>query len=142
MISISIDRASLSLAPLVITNDPFAGTFHLPEDGVALPGWSMRRTYAPDSFWVGGKQLLAAVREAATLPLVIYAHASTTVALEAAKAELEVALSQFDYDITLTVDSVATTYRCEPEWPQWGPVDSGMVRAHMARAAVVVPVNP
>jgi hypothetical protein len=74
---LTIDRSGLSEADLVIATDPFAGGFHLPEDGLPRPGFTIRRTYAPDSAWVGGRQLLAAVADAGSLPLVFYAHGTS-----------------------------------------------------------------
>lgn len=139
--SLTIARES-PLADLVITNDPHAGNFHLPEDGLERPGFTMRRTYAPDSAYFPGRTLLAAVADASTLPVIIYAHATTSALLVTAMAELEAALTQFAYDITLSIDGQAKTWLADPELPQWGAIDSGMVRAHMARASVVIPINP
>lgn len=142
MIELSIDRASLSLPPLVITGNPFAGSLHLPEDGATWPAFDTRRTYAPDSAYVGGRTLLAAVREAAEIPLTIYAHATTGALLAAAKAELEAAIAQWSYTLTLTVDSVAHVYAAEVVLGvPWGQIDSGMVAAHLARASFSIPLN-
>ena len=143
MISLTIDRTSLSLPPLVITNNPFGTTLHLPEDGLVWPAFGTRRTYAPDSAYVPGKALLAAVRDATEIPVTIYAHGDSGAATDAAKAELEDALAQWSYDLTLTVDSVAHVYRAEIVLGvPWGPVDSGMVRAHLASASFSIPLNP
>ena len=143
MTTLIIDRTSLSLSPLVIHASPFAGALYLPEDGVTWPAFTARRTYAPDSAYESGRTLLAAVQDASELPVTVYAHATTTVALNAAKAELEAALAQWSYDITLTVDSVAHVYNAEIVLGvPWGPIDSGMVAAHMARSSFSIPLNP
>jgi hypothetical protein len=139
---LTIDRTSLSLSPLVISNDPFAGNFHLPEDGLERPGFTMRRLYAADSAYFAGRVLLAAVADASTLPAVIYAHAASSAALSVAMAELEAATTQFAYSLTLSIDGEAQTWAADPELPQWGPVDSGLVRAHIARASIAIPINP
>lgn len=143
MIEISIDRTSLSLAPLVITSNPFGTTLHIPEDGVDWPSFDTRRAYAPDSAYASGRTLLAAVLGEGSLPVTIYAHGSTGAALAAAQAELADAVAQWSYDLTLTVDSVARTYRAELvlDLP-WGPIDSGMVAARMARTSFSIPLNP
>ncbi len=142
MISVSIDRTSLSLAPLVIGQD-FSAALYLDEDGVVWPVFETRRLHAPDSNYEPGRTLLAAVQGAAELPLTIYARGGTGAAVAAAKAELEAALAQFTYDLTLTVDSVAYTYRAEIVLGiPWGPIDSGMVAAHMARTSFSIPLNP
>lgn len=143
MISVSLDRTSLSLAPLVITTHPDDGALYLPEDAVVWPSFETRRTHAPDSAYEAGRTLLAAVQGAAELALNVYVHASTGAAVEAAKAELEQALAQWSYDLTLTVDSVAHVYHAEIVLGvPWGPVDSGMVTAHMARTSFSIPLNP
>ena len=142
MLSVTFDRASLELPDLVITSDPFAGDFWLPEDGLGEVVEDLRRTYAPDSSYAGGRMLLAAVPEASEVPLAIYAQGDTTAEVAAAKAVLKAAAGQWDYDLTVTVDGVSTTYRAEPSMPRWGAFDSGMVRAHIARSSLVIPVNP
>lgn len=145
MAEISIDRSGMvgAPAPLVITANPHGTTFHLPEDGVVWPAFETRRTYAPDSAYESGRMLLAAVQDAAELSLTVYAHAASGAALATAKAELEAALAQWSYDLTLTVDSVAYTYHAEIVLGiPWGPIDSGMVAAHMASASFSIPLNP
>lgn len=143
MTTISIDRTGLSLAPLVIDSDPFTGSLYLPEEGLVWPAFDTRRLYAPDSNHAAGRTLLAAVQDAAELPLTVYAQGASGAALEAAKAELEAAVAQWSYDLTLTVDSVAHTYHAEIVLGvPWGPIDSGMVAAHLARTSFSIPLNP
>jgi hypothetical protein len=141
MISVTITRAALSLPDLVIGEHP-TDDLWVPEDGVGAVGWDYRRTYAQDSAYVAGKALLAAIPEASTLPLIIYATGASSAAVEVNKALLNAALGQWAYTITTTVDGVATAYNAEPCIPTWGALDSGMVRARLARASVSVPVNP
>lgn len=143
MISLTLDRTSLGLAPLVITDDP-ADALYLPEDGVVWPVFGTRYTRAPSSAYESGNgELLAAVREATDLPVVIYAHGDDAAALAVAKGVLEDAVAQWSYALTLTVDSVAYPFSAELVLDvPWGPIDSGMVRAHMAAAAFSIPLNP
>lgn len=143
MIEVSIDRGGLSLPPLVIGQAVHGVRWRLPEDGVVWPSFETRRTYAPDSAWVPGRTLLAAVQEAAELPLTVYAHGTSGADLADSKAELEAALAQWSYDLTLTVDSVAYTYHAEILLGvPWGPIDSGMVAERMARTSFSIPLNP
>jgi hypothetical protein len=142
MLSLTITRAALSLPDLVVGDHPGDGSLYVTEDGVGSVGWDFRRTYAPESGWQSGKSLLAAAREASTLPLTVYAHATTSANLATAKATLEAAAAQWAYAVTVTVDGVSETYNAEPAIPQWGGLDSGMVRAHLARCQLVIPVNP
>lgn len=140
--SVTIDRTALTLSPLVITNDPFGTAFHLPSDGIGRGNFAIRKTYAPTSRLIGGQQLLSAVTDLGSLPLRIYAHGSTTAEVASNMAVLNAALSQWAYEITLTVDGVSETWWADPELPTWGPVDSGEVAAHMAIATVTVPIQP
>lgn len=142
MTSVTFSRTVLSLPALVIEQDPSAGLY-LPEDGIVWPVFETRREYAPDSSWVPGRVLLAAVQGAAELPLTIYAKGASGAAVAAKRAELEAALAQWSYDLTLTVDSVAYTYSAEILLGvPWGPIDSGMVAEHLARTSFTIPLNP
>lgn len=143
MISLTFDRTSLSLSPLVITNAPTDDGLYLPEDGLVWPAFGTRYTRAPDSVFEGGSLLLAAVAEATELPLTVYAKGASGAATDAYKATFEAAVAQWSYDLTLTVDSVAHAYSAEIVLGvPWGPVDSGMVAAHMARTSFSIPLNP
>lgn len=137
ILSVTISRDG---ADLVITNDP-AATITLLEEGFGRPGFTIRRTYAPDSAWVGGKQLLSAVADAGTLPIAFNINAASASALEALITEVEAATSQFIYDLTVNIDGQTRTWSADPELPTW-TADSGMVRAHMVRGAISIPLNP
>lgn len=141
--SVTIDRSSLGLADLVVTGTAPAGDgFFLADGGLAEPTFDVRSTYAPDSAYTAGKQLLAAALEASTLPVGVVAQASTTAALAALKAELAQAVWQFAYTVTLTLDGTAQAWDAGPCWPAWGALSSAWVDVHMARANVVIPVQP
>lgn len=142
ILSLTIDRTSLSLPALVISNNPFGATFWLPEDGMSEPNGDLRRTYMPDSQYAHGRELLGVSRAAADIAATIYAQGVDMAALTAAKTELEAALMQWDYDLTQNIDGAVTTYRAEPVLPTWGGVDSGMVRSRIARTSVVIPLHP
>lgn len=139
MISLSIDRASLSLAPLVITGDAAQPMWLDPS--VNRPTFEYRRNYAPPSSWMAGQTLLSAVLDASTVPAVVYLRAATSAALATLEDELTTALGQWSYGLTLTVDGVARAFEAEITAPSF-TLDSGLVEAHMSRAAVVIPVNP
>lgn len=141
LLTLTFSRTSLSLSSLLIGTDPTAGLW-LPEDSVTEPGRTVRRAYAPDSAFIPGRYLLSAVEDAATVPVTVYARGATGAELAANRAILDAAASQFNYSLTLTVDGVARTWSADPELPQWGLVDTGMVRARIARAVLVIPVNP
>lgn len=144
MITLTLGRASLSLTPLIITSNPFGTALHLPEDGLVWPVFGTRYTRAPSSAYEAGNgELLAAVREATELPVNIYAHGADAAALDAAKAELEAAVAQWSYPLTLGVNGVDYAYSAELVLDvPWGPIDTGMVRAHLAAASFSIPLNP
>lgn len=142
MISVTIDRTELALAPLVIGTDP-ANSLFLAEDGLTEPQFEWRTSDAPESVYIPGQLALAAVQDAGGLGLIVYAQGASTAALAIAKAELTAALGQWRPAITPDIDGIVTEYAAVyPVTPHWGAVDSGMVRAHLARTSVTVVVNP
>lgn len=140
--SITFTRTSLSLADLVITDDPNAGDFWLPEEGLEEPDVTYRYTYMPDSRDIAGSELVQAVQEHSRIPVLIYVKGTDAAALKANKQTLRDALGQFSYTTTLDIDGEVYAYRSDPTAPRFGPVDSGMVRQRIARASVVIPVYP
>lgn len=141
--TVTVTRTGLSLADLVITNNPVGATYWLPEEGLEEPDQEYRRTYMPDHPDIHGKELLSAVLEHTNLPLQVYATAATAADLRAAKVALMDAFGQFSYSVTVDVDGESWgMFSADPAGIRWGAVDSGMVRAHLARASLVVPVYP
>ena len=144
MFSASFDRTALSLPALTITETPGVGSFWFPEDGNEWPRFSRRKEYAPNVRYLGGRTLLARVSDVGTLPLNVYAQASTGSALDALKAALQATVDQWTYDLTLTVDGVSATYtaECVDDDIAWGEITAGMVKAHMVRGSFAVPLYP
>lgn len=142
MISLTITRAELAEDDLVIDGNPFAGAFHIPEDGTEWPRFGMRREYAPPSAFVPGELLLSAVSGPAEWQFTVYAHGDDAAEIAAAMDELEAALTQFTFSVTLNVNGMTRTYPADPDFPDWGEVDSGMARKFLARATVRLQVNP
>lgn len=135
MIGVTISRDSLSLPDLVFSGDP-TGDFHVPEDGVRWPRVSMRKIYAPESEFIAGRVKLAQVEGVADYPVTLYVHGDTTADVFTNMDALEAAVLQFEFDLTITVDGESRTYTAEGDFPDWGEVDSSMVRAHMAKGTV------
>lgn len=135
MIQVSIGRDSLSLADLVFTGDP-NGDFHVPEDGVRWPRVAMRKVYAPESEFIAGRVKLAQVEGVADYPLDLYVHGDTTAEIVTNMDALEGAVTQFEFDLTITVDGQSRTYTAEGDFPDWGEVDSSHVRGHMVKGTV------
>lgn len=143
MLSVAFSRTSLSLATLTITESE-SGGFWLPEDGIEWPRFGRRKTYAPDSPYLSGRTLLARATDIGTLPLTVYVTAASGSALETLKAALQAAVDQWTYSLTLTVDSAAQTFtaECVDDDIAWGDLDSGMVKARIARGTFAVPLYP
>ena len=141
VLSVTLSRTSLELDPLVITNGP--GDLRLTERDITWPKFTMRRTYAPTSESVAGEQLEGKVPNQGSIPLGISAHGDTTAEVETAKAALTAATTQFAYTLTLVVDGVTIgTWNADPEFPDWGSLDSGDVAAHICKGTITIPINP
>ena len=141
--SVSIDRTSLGLGPLVLNNDPHDGAYTYPEDGLAIPNFDLRRTYAPDSAWAAGRMLLGAVLDQAMLPLTVAVIGTSAATLKARKDELAAALGQFAYSVTVTVGGVVQgTWPAEAATVWWGVVDHGDAQIFHAVGTTSIPVNP
>lgn len=143
-LSVTIDRTALSLSPLVIPGTPTTDNpFWIPQDGIGRPDFSMRLGYAPDSRWVPGKYLLDAVLEASSLPLAVQIdRVANIAALQVARRELEAAVSQFTYTLTLTVGGEDESWQADPTWPAWGSLRHEYVDVLLDRAEIVIPLNP
>lgn len=136
----SVDRSALSLAALVFDDD--GPTYRLTEQGLGRPAITWRRTAAPDSANVHGTEYIGAAKEQSSLPLEVKVYAASTAALDAACNELEDALSQFAYPVTVTEDGVTKVWSAGPADMSSGLVDSGDVPAHIRTYALSIPVYP
>lgn len=144
---VSIDRTQLPgmLSALVLPSIPAAiatAALWLPEEGIDRPLFAPRIGYAPDSAYMPGRTALTSVLGDGVLNLVVYARGTNAATLAAQKALLAAALSQWAYDITVTVGGVAETYEAWPSAPAWGAADSGMAKAFLDKATAAIPVNP
>lgn len=142
---VEIDRTGLTLEPLLITGDPIGNPdepFFFPPDGVQLPDFAMRSVYAPPSAWTPGQLLLAATLDSASLGLSVMVRASSDATLATLKSELETAVSQFSYTVTLTQGAAVQSWSADATWPAWGPLDFGLASNYMAQAGLSIPVNP
>lgn len=141
MTTLTISRAGLSLPPLVITGACPPGTGFWLGAETTRPEFAPRYDYAPDSAWVGGKQLLGVVKEQGALATVIFARATSSAMLESMKLELEDALFQFTYTVTFN-DGGSRSYLADPTIPAWGEIVPGHDKLYVARGSVSIPLNP
>lgn len=110
--TITIDRTSLALEPLVLHGDS-AG-----EVGVVSytePAMQARITYAPDSPHMAGSVPLAATWQQTVLGFdFVTDRAATEAESRAQVAEILQAIGQFRYDTTVVVDGATPeTWRCD-----------------------------
>lgn len=143
MSSVTIDRSSLSLADLVI-DEAMDGTYVLLLGSrLRRPGTIWRKSAMPDSNDVHGTEFLTAVKEQADIPLKVMVQADTSAALDTAIDELDDALSQFTYPVTVDLDGVEKVWDASPA--PWSPDDLEEYQAvlqHFDVLTVTLPVYP
>lgn len=141
--SVSVDRTSLSLSALSIA-DVVSGTYLLQKDGLGRPATMQRLTSMPDSADVHGTEYIAAAKEESSFVLKVIVQASTSSALDTAITALQDALSQFAYDITVTVGGVAKVWHASPASWSFGDgyVVDAMVLQHFELMTFTIPVYP
>lgn len=143
MLTITLGRASLGLEPLIITGSRETTTsgMWIPEGGLQLQAYDMRRTYAPTSAYVRRK-LLAAILDGADLSLTVRMQGSATDSLSVRRTTLEQAVSQFLYPITVDIDGNALVGEAECSWPALlTPTPSDRL-LNRGRCQLLIPVNP
>jgi hypothetical protein len=111
---ISIDRASLSTTPLVMSGNDGAAT-SLKVTTYRAPAMQARIRYAPSSEYVHGDTALAWSWQQTILAFEVTTRgAATEAAAKAAVAELVAAVARLNYTVTVTEDGVAETWACDP----------------------------
>lgn len=142
-LTISIDRTSLALVPLVMSaaND---GT-PLGITDYAEPAILPRITYAPDSAYEHGSMPLARVWQDTIVGFEVTTDlAVTEAAARLLVAELRQAVSQFAFTVTVTVDGApAETWTCHTGTVQ--PVGSrtfSNIENHDPTWSVTIPAHP
>lgn len=140
--SVSIDRTSLALSALVISDA--GATYLLTDKGLGRPATTRRNTYAPESPDMHGSLLLNSVKEQSALPLEVIVQADTAADLDAAIQALFDALDQFTYNTTVTVDGVAKVWASSPAayGASDGYVDHSRVAQFFDVLAITIPVYP
>lgn len=138
--SVTFDRTSLSLGALVINDS--SSTYRLTPDGLGDPAMTWRLQQMPDSEAIHGTEYTAASLQQSSLELEVIVMGTSAANLRVNRDALTAALSQFTYDVTVTVDGVSDAWSCAP-----GSWAAGQVRHEMAAALlqilkVSIPVYP
>jgi hypothetical protein len=144
MLTITIGRDSLDLEPLVITGsrDTTPSGIWVPESGIEqMPGLEPLRTYAPASAYVRRK-LLAVVLNGNDLVATFRVQGTDADPLTSRRAELEQAVAQFVFPITLSIDGIGFTGEGEASWPAWSARTPDDRAANRDRCRLAIPVNP
>lgn len=139
--TVSIDRTSLTLSALAITDD--GATYQLKQDGLTRPAITWRLTSVPDSINIHGTEYIGVAKEQTSIPLEVIVKSTTSSALNTAVVALETALSQFTYTVTVTVDGVAKVWTAGPaSWSFPMPTGPSDVAQFFTLMTVSIPVYP
>lgn len=111
-LTISIDRTSLGLSPLLLSGSDDATPLGIV--GYSEPAYQARISYAGESKWVHGSTAIAATWQQSILGFDVTPTVDTEAGLRALIAELREAVSQFTFQTTVTVsDATPETWRCD-----------------------------
>lgn len=126
-------------SPLVIAHN--GATFRVAEGGIGRPAKTWRFVDMPDADGIHGTEHVAASLEESSLPLKVLVTAGSSSALEDALDELEEALAQFSYEVTVTIGGVSRVWIGSPA-NTVASLDSGEAAAHISTVSVTIPVHP
>ena len=113
-LTISIDRTSMSLTPLLLTGHDDASRV-LSVSDYSEPPLQARITYAPDGDAHGSMALGWSYQQTLLGFSVFKESAASETAARAAIAELAAALGRLSYTVTITVgDAAPETWTCDP----------------------------
>jgi hypothetical protein len=144
MLTITIGRDSLDLAPLVITGsrDTTPSGIWVPESGIEqMPGLEPLRTYAPTSAYVRRK-LLAVVLNGNDFIATFRLQGTVEDPLTARRTQLEQAVAQFAFPLTVSIDGIGFTGEGEASWPAWSARTPDDRAADRDRCRLAIPVTP
>lgn len=147
-ITASVTRATVPGGPLAALS-LVSADYDIESFGPGALSW---RRQTVESKWVHGRFLVSAVKDADVAPLEVVVFGSSPADLDTKTRTLLDAFEQWTYDLTVTTDGVAHTWRCEPaEYRpagRGGPAGSyepfGLVAGASSQQAYVftIPRNP
>lgn len=109
-ITASVTRATVPGGPLADLS-LVSADYDLLSFGPGALSW---RRQTVESRWVHGRFLVSAVKDADIAPLEVIVFGASSADLDAKTRTLLDAFEQWTYDLTVTADGVAHTWRCEP----------------------------
>lgn len=112
-LTVSIDRTSLSLDPLVLSGSEDGTTWGIVSDTFQMPMKQARIAYV-DSPFQHGSTAVGWSWQQGLISFDASPEVASEVALANALAELEAALGRLSYEVTTTVNGQADVWRCDP----------------------------
>jgi hypothetical protein len=143
-LTVTIDRTSLSLSPLVLSGSDDANDLGI--TAFQRPGRLARIKYMPDSDDVHGSEAVSMAWQQAVLGFTwVSDRAEDEADVQAARQELEAALGQFSYTVTTQEgDAAAETWQADPGSMQLaaGGRTTSDLEWHNPQWSVTIPVYP
>lgn len=135
----TIDRTSLSLDPLELTED---NGYILDRDNFGLAGQSWDKGYvsAPD---YDGDRLVRARKTNSTWQVQVRVTGSDAADAKAKKDALLAAVSQINYTVTIGIDGVGEVWTADPaDWQIGGELMLDTVERYIWQVVLTIPVYP
>ena len=112
-LTVSIDRTSLSLSPLLMSGAEDGTPWGILGDSFQMPTKQARVAYVGGA-WLHGSVATGWSWQQGLLSFNASPDVASEAALRSAVAELEAALGRLSYQATVTTNGQAETWRCDP----------------------------
>lgn len=106
-LSVTFDGSDIEIS------SDLGAAYQFADDGLVMPAKQARIRYAADSDWTHGSVALASSWQQSLLTLRVRVEGSSETDLASKVAELEEAIGQFSYDVTVTRDAQTSTWRAD-----------------------------
>lgn len=128
-------------SPLVLAADGHSAADGLFVQTITRPTRQWRRTRATSDSLHGAPQT-SAVLEVTEVALTVAARAASAAALDAYRMELEDAVFQWAFTLTVVEDGVTTVYSCDCADITWNAYTAGMADGLISTATLTIPCHP
>jgi hypothetical protein len=136
--SFTFTRPGTGLGTMVISSD--VSDYYVLES-FTRPGLRPVNSYASSGL-VHGDVLVRSRLEAANIGITFYVTGATTNIVENRVDAAEACFAQFTYAVTMDIDGHARGYACDPSSVDAGPVEAGLVDAHLCLMSVNLSIYP